>query len=146
MKIKICDDQGCYSWSKLKQLNLIKPSFSCYQKGSRFERQLLVNEFPRYRLLQRSNAVGGKKPQEINAQETHCPHDHDPLVGKDNICSKRRSSTAYFTLFSKGPVFSDQALFWCWAQIDQGVCTAWQKAILSDALLLYGQFPVVKRH
>ena len=56
------------------------------------------------------------------------------------ICSKRRSSTAYFTLFSKGPVFSDQALFWCWAQMDQGVCTAWQKAILSDALLLYSHF------
>ena len=62
------------------------------------------------------------------------------------ICSKLRSSTAYFTLFSKGPVFSDQALFWCWAQMDQGVCTAWQKAILSDVLLLYSQFPVVKRH
>ena len=28
------------------------------------------------------------------------------------------------------PVFNDQALFWCWAQLDQRLCTAWQKAII----------------
>ena len=52
---------------------------------------------------------------------------------------------APYTRISKVQVLNDQGLFWCWAYMDQGVCTAWQMALLSDAPLLYNQFPVIKR-
>ena len=61
--------------------------------------------------------------------------------------SKRRilhTKTAYSIRFTKVLVFNDQALSWC-LMLDQGVCTAWQKAILSAALSFLSQFPVVKR-
>ena len=68
-----------------------------------------------------------------NAQETHPPHDLS--ISKDAICSvkKQDCSTAYSTHISKVQVLSDQALFLCWAWIDQG------SLHLSDTLLLYSQ-------
>ena len=78
-----------------------------------------------------------------NAQETHRPH--DVSIGKDHLLSqKQESSTAYSTRIFKVQVLNDQALFLCWARMDQGGLHCPTKASLSDALLLYSQFTVVK--
>ena len=78
-----------------------------------------------------------------NAQETHRPHDLS--IGKDHLLSqKQESSTAYSTRIFKVQVLNDQALFLCWARMDQGGLHCLTKTSLPDALLLYSQFPVVK--
>ena len=78
-----------------------------------------------------------------NAQETHRPHDLS--IGKDHLLSqKQESSSAYSTRIFKVQVLNDQALFLCWTRMDQGGLHCLTKASLSDALLLYSQFPVVK--
>lgn len=78
------------------------------------------------------------------AQETHQPYDFS--IGKDNICSVKNK----YPLQHTPPVFLRFKFYWsstfcCWARMGQGVYTAWQKALLSDVLLLFSQFPVVKR-
>ena len=56
-----------------------------------------------------------------NAQETHRPHDLSVSQQRYHLLSqKQECSTAYSTHISKVQVLNDQALFLCWAWMDQG--------------------------
>ena len=62
------------------------------------------------------------------------------------LSQKRESSTAYSTRISKVQVLNDQALFLCWPRMDQGGLHCVTKCIIVWwLLLLYSQFPVIKK-
>ena len=62
------------------------------------------------------------------------------------VSQKQESSTAYSAHISKVQVLNDQALFLCWPWMDKGGLHCVTKCIIVWwLLLLYSQFPVVKK-
>ena len=116
--------------------SFIKWSFSRNKKLFASERSKNSIKCFRGQILSQTKSTGN---QCWNAQETHWPHDLSMV--KDNFCSvKTKNSpqhTAPVCLLSKVQVSMIKRSF----DVELRVCTAWQRALLSDALLLYSQFP-----
>ena len=115
--------------------SVIKRSFS---RSKKLYASKEVKEFPKM-----GQILPETGNQCWNAQETHRPY--DLWIGKNNICSVKKKNPQQHT----PSVFLSFKFKW-WSTLlmlssDGSVCTTWQWALLSDALLLYGQFPVVKR-
>ena len=94
-------------------------------------------------MLQRSNSVRDKDHRKSMLECTG----NTPASGSLNRQRSFALSKTRILHSILHPYFlNDHALFLCsrlgWIR---AVSTAWQKTLLSDALLLYSQFPVVKR-